>query len=148
MSVTPSPDRVYFRFIRLHQRLLGEMVQTLKPVGLSIPQFDVLSTLTEQQGLSQSDLAARLYVTKGNVSGLIDRLVEAGFVERRTSAGDRRSNALFLTETGAKAAEEGMRLQKMFVATTLGCLPEGDLKQLDGIITAWREAVRNPASKV
>ena len=148
MSVTPSPDRVYFRFIRLHQRLLGEMVQTLKPVGLSIPQFDVLSTLTEQQGLSQSDLAARLYVTKGNVSGLIDRLVEAGLVERRTSAGDRRSNALFLTETGAKTAEEGMRLQKMFVATTLGRLPEGDLRQLDGIITAWREAVRNPMSKV
>ncbi len=63
-----TPERIYFRFIRLHQRVFSEMGQTLKPTGLSIPQFDVLSTLTEQQGLSQSDLAARLYVTKGNVS--------------------------------------------------------------------------------
>jgi MarR family transcriptional regulator, organic hydroperoxide resistance regulator len=147
MSATLSTDRIYFRFIRLHQRLFGEMGQTLKPIGLSIPQFDVLSTLTEQQGLSQSDLAARLYVTKGNVSGLVDRLVDAGLVERRTTPGDRRSNALYLTESGAKAAEEGMRRQKAFVAETLGKLPEADLKHLDGIITAWREAVRNRVDK-
>ncbi|MGL4637835.1 MAG: MarR family winged helix-turn-helix transcriptional regulator [Beijerinckiaceae bacterium] len=142
-----TPDRTYFRFIRLHQRVFAEMGQTLKPTGLSIPQFDVLSTLTEQQGLSQSDLATRLYVTKGNVSGLIDRLVDAGFVERRNAPGDRRSNALFLTEAGRVVADEGIRLQKAFVAETLGKLPAQDLGVLDGIITAWRDTVRTRASK-
>jgi MarR family transcriptional regulator, organic hydroperoxide resistance regulator len=142
-----SPERIYFRFIRLHQRVFGEMGQTLKPTGLSIPQFDVLSTLTEQEGLSQSDLAARLYVTKGNVSGLIDRLVEAGLVERRSAAGDRRSNAVFLTDAGRKAADEGIRLQKAFVADTLGKLQQSDLKVLDGILTQWRDAVRSRVGK-
>jgi MarR family transcriptional regulator, organic hydroperoxide resistance regulator len=145
MPDSHSPDRLYFRFIRLQQRVFGEMAQTLKPTGLSIPQFDVLSTLTEQQGLSQSDLAQRLYVTKGNVSGLIDRLVDAGFVERRNAPGDRRSNALFLTPAGEKAAQDGLRLQKAFVADTLGTLPAADLKLLDGIITAWRDAIRRRA---
>jgi MarR family transcriptional regulator, organic hydroperoxide resistance regulator len=142
MPEIPTPDRIYFRFIRLHQRVFGEMGQTLKPTGLSIPQFDVLSTLTEQEGLSQSDLAARLYVTKGNVSGLIDRLVDAGLVERRSAPGDRRSNAVFLTATGRSAAEEGIRLQKDFVNDTLGRLPPKDLLLLDGIITQWRDTVR------
>jgi MarR family transcriptional regulator, organic hydroperoxide resistance regulator len=142
MTDAPSPDRIYFRFIRLQQRVFGEMGQTLKPTGLSIPQFDVLSTLTEQEGLSQSDLAERLYVTKGNVSGLIDRLVDAGYVERRNAPGDRRSNALFLTRAGRNIAEEGIRLQKSFVSETLGQLPAGDLAVLDGIISAWRDAVR------
>jgi MarR family transcriptional regulator, organic hydroperoxide resistance regulator len=142
MTETATPDRIYFRFIRLQQRVFGEMAQTLKPTGLSIPQFDVLSTLTEQQGLSQSDLAQRLYVTKGNVSGLIDRLVDAGYVERRSAPGDRRSNALYLTAEGQKAAEHGLKLQKAFVADTLGKLPAGELKVLDGIITAWRDAVK------
>ena len=137
-----TPERIYFRFIRLHQRVFSEMGQTLKPTGLSIPQFDVLSTLTEQQGLSQSDLAARLYVTKGNVSGLIDRLVEAGLVERRSAPGDRRSNAVFLTPEGRTAAEEGIRLQKAFVADTLGKIDPANLKLLDGILTQWRDAVR------
>jgi DNA-binding MarR family transcriptional regulator len=140
-----SPDRIYFRFIRLQQRVIGEMTQTLKPTGLSIPQFDVLSTLTEQEGLSQSDLAQRLYVTKGNVSGLIDRLVDAGFVERRSAPGDRRSNALHLTDEGRKVALEGIRLQKSFVAETLGMLSDDDLFRLDSAISAWREAVKRRA---
>jgi DNA-binding MarR family transcriptional regulator len=145
MPDTVSPDRIYFRFIRLQQRVFGEMAQTLKPTGLSIPQFDVLSTLTEQQGLSQSDLAQRLYVTKGNVSGLIDRLVEAGYVERRSAPGDRRSNALFLTPDGEKIAQDGIRLQRVFVAETLGRLNAQDLKHLDGIISSWRDAVKRRA---
>jgi len=144
---TLTPERIYFRFIRLHQRVFAEMARTLKPTGLSIPQFDVLSTLTEQQGLSQSDLAARLYVTKGNVSGLIDRLVEAGLVERRSAPGDRRSNAVFLTPEGRKAADEGLRAQKAFVDETLGRIEPGSLALLDGILTQWRDAVRNRAGR-
>jgi MarR family transcriptional regulator, organic hydroperoxide resistance regulator len=147
MSDTLTPERIYFRFVRLQQRVFGEMGQTLKPTGLSIPQFDVLSTLTEQEGLSQSDLATRLYVTKGNVSGLIDRLVDAGFVERRSAPGDRRSNAVFLTPTGRTVADEGIRLQKAFVADTLGKIQQTDLKVLDGILTQWRDAVRNRVGK-
>jgi DNA-binding MarR family transcriptional regulator len=145
MTETSTPDRIYFRFIRLQQRVFGEMANTLKPIGLSIPQFDVLSTLTEQQGLSQSELAQRLYVTKGNVSGLIDRLVDAGYVERRSAPGDRRSNALYLTASGQKVADDGIRLQRAFVAETLGRLPPAELKVLDGIITTWREAVKRRA---
>ncbi len=142
-----TPERIYFRFIRLHQRVFSEMGQTLKPTGLSIPQFDVLSTLTEQQGLSQSDLAARLYVTKGNVSGLIDRLVEAGLVERRSAPGDRRSNAVFLTPEGRKAAEEGIRLQRAFVAETLGKIvrrPEAARRHPDPVARR-RQGPRRPA---
>ncbi|TXM86137.1 MarR family transcriptional regulator, partial [Methylobacterium sp. WL122] len=91
-----DPLRVWFRFIRLNRRVTAAMSARLRGLGLSIPQFDVLSTLTEREGLTQQDLAARLYVTKGNVSGLIDRLVEAGLVERRPIPGDRRSHALHL----------------------------------------------------
>ena len=72
--------RVWFRFIRLHRRVSTAMAGELRELGLSIPQFDLLSTLTEREGLTQQELAARLYVTKGNVSGLVDRLVEAGLV--------------------------------------------------------------------
>ncbi|MFM9975692.1 MAG: MarR family winged helix-turn-helix transcriptional regulator [Beijerinckiaceae bacterium] len=147
MPETPSLDRIYFRFIRLHQRVFAEMGQTLKPAGLSVPQFDVLSTLTEQQGLSQSDLAERLYVTKGNVSGLIDRLVEAGYVERRSAPGDRRSNALFLTEAGQASVAHGLQLQNDFVQETMGQLGPDDRIHLDGVISSWRDAVRKRAEK-
>ena len=79
----------------------------LRGIGLSIPQFDVISTLTEEEGVTQQELAARLYVTKGNVSGLIDRMAEAGLVERRATPGDRRARAIHLTPHGRVLAPAG-----------------------------------------
>lgn len=139
MADPTSPVRVWFRFLRLHQRLQALGAQTLKPIGLSIPQFDVLSNLTEREGMSQSELAQRLFVTKGNVSGLIDRLVEAGYVERRAAPGDRRSHALFLTVAGRSAAERGLALQLANVEGTLGRLPQADVDTLHRLLAAWRD---------
>lgn len=137
-----EPDRVWFRFMRLHARLLGQMTLRIRELGLSIPQFDLLSTLTEREGISQSELAERLYVTKGNVSGLVDRLVQAGLVERRAIAGDRRSYAMHLTPEGRRLAEAGIKTQRDFVAQTLGKLPGEDLAELDRLVVAWRETTR------
>jgi MarR family transcriptional regulator, organic hydroperoxide resistance regulator len=138
----PDPVRVYFRFLRLHRRVDGAIARELKELGLSIPQFDLLSTLTEREGTTQQELAERLYVTKGNVSGLVDRLVEAGLVERRATAGDRRSNALHLTAKGRALAGRGIAAQRDYVARTLGRLPDRDLAELERLVLAWREEAR------
>jgi MarR family transcriptional regulator, organic hydroperoxide resistance regulator len=137
-----DPMRIWFRVMRLHHRALAAMSARLKELGLSIAQFDLLSTLTQSEGLSQSEVAARLYVTKGNVSGLVDRLEQSGLVERRAIAGDRRSFALFLTPEGRSVAEAGLKAQQEFVAGTLGKLPDGDLAELDRVVIAWRDHVR------
>ena len=137
-----EPDRVWFRFMRLHQRMLMQMTARIRTLGLSIPQFDLLSTLTEQEGISQSELAEKLYVTKGNVSGLVDRLVQAGLVERRAIAGDRRSYAMHLTPEGRRLAEAGIAAQRDFVASTLGKLKPDDLAELDRLVLLWRDLAR------
>ena len=134
--------RIWFRFVRLHRRTSAAIARELKALGLSIPQFDLLSTLTEREGVSQQELAQRLYVTKGNVSGLVDRLVEAGLVERRALAGDRRSHALHLTVQGRELAQAGIRAQRDYVARTLGRLTGADLAALDRLVGVWRDEAR------
>ena len=107
-----NPDRsvrVWFRLIRLEARMQAAVGERLREIGVSIPQCDVLTTLTEKEGVSQQELAKRLYVTKGNISGLIDRLAEAGLVERRSTAADRRQHAIHLTEAGRADGREGDR---------------------------------------
>nr|WP_082767492.1 MarR family transcriptional regulator [Bosea sp. PAMC 26642] len=128
--------------MRLHQRLLGQMTGRIRALGLSIPQFDLLSTLTEREGISQSELAERLYVTKGNVSGLVDRMVQSGLVERRAIAGDRRSYAMHLTPEGRRLAEAGIAAQRDFVAGTLGQVPGRDLEELNRLVLVWRDLSR------
>ncbi len=81
-------------------------------------------------------------MTKGNVSGLVDRLVEAGLVERRAIPDDRRSHALFLTAAGTNCAHQGIEAQRRYVHHTLGTLDEPQLAILERAILDWREALR------
>lgn len=142
-----DPLRVWFRFVRLHRRVSAAVGAELRRLGLSIPQFDVLSTLTEREGLTQQELAARLYVTKGNVSGLIDRLVEARLVERHPIPGDRRSHALHLTSEGTRLARAGIAAQTAYVGRTLGSLPPADLAEFERLVLIWRDAAREQAAE-
>lgn len=142
-----DPLRVWFRFVRLNRRLSAAMAGELRAIGLSIPQFDLLSTLSEREGVTQQELAERLYVTKGNVSGLVDRLVKAGMLVRRTSPEDRRSHALHLTGKGRGLAERGIAVQRAYVQKTLGRLPTADLAALERLVLAWRDEARRAAEE-
>ena len=142
MTKSADAERVWFRFLRLETRIRLEIGGRLKAIGLSVPQCDVLTTLTEQEGVSQQDLAERLYVTKGNISGLVDRLAAAGLVERRTLPNDRRSHAIFLTPEGRSAAEAGISLQRAFVDATLGQLTADDLRAFETQLLKARDLVR------
>ena len=102
--------RVWFRFLRLESRIQSTVAEQLRAIDLSVPQCDVLTTLTEAEGISQQELAQRLYVTKGNISGLLDRLERAGLVERRSTAADRRQYSIYLTAVGPRGGGTGDRI--------------------------------------
>jgi DNA-binding MarR family transcriptional regulator len=135
--------RVWFRFIRLESRLQLAVAERLREIGLSVPQCDVLTTLTEAEGISQQELAKRLYVTKGNISGLLDRLENAGLVERRSIAADRRQYAIYLTAAGRAAALSAIAVQHALIAATLGQLPPESLAKFEDLLIATRDLVRD-----
>jgi DNA-binding MarR family transcriptional regulator len=134
--------RVWFRLIRLETRMRVAVSEALRKIDLSVPQCDVLTTLTEKEGVSQQDLAQRLYVTKGNISGLIDRLALAGLVERRSIAGDKRQHAIYLTQAGRAAAEAAIGVQRTIIARTLGRLPPEKLASFEELLIATRDLLR------
>ncbi len=134
--------RVWFRLLRLESRINTALGARLRALGLTAPQCDVLTTLTEREGLSQQELAERLYVTKGNISGLIDRLVAGGLVERRAIAGDRRSHAIYLTPAGRRRAHEAIAMQQEFVAQTFGQLQPEQLVAFEELLILTRDLVR------
>jgi DNA-binding MarR family transcriptional regulator len=134
--------RVWFRFIRLESRLQMAVAERLREIGLSVPQCDVLTTLTEAEGISQQELAKRLYVTKGNISGLLDRLETAGLVERRSIAADRRQYAIYLTAPGRAAALAAIGVQHGLIAATIGQLPPERLAAFEDLLIATRDLLR------
>jgi len=134
--------RIWFRLLRLQTRINLSITARVREIGLSVPQCDVLTTLTEREGISQQDLAARLYVTKGNISGLIDRLEAAHLVERRSIEGDRRSHAIYLTAQGRTLAMQGIEVQRQFVIDTLGRMSADDLQKFESLIVNMRDFIR------
>ena len=70
----------------------------------TLPRFDLLAQLDRApEGLTMGALSRRLMVSNGNVTGLINRLVEEGLVARRAAKGDRRTQLVKLTAAGGQA---------------------------------------------
>jgi DNA-binding MarR family transcriptional regulator len=134
--------RVWFRLVRLEARMQAAIGERLRLIGLSIPQCDVLTTLSEEEGVSQQELAKRLYVTKGNISGLLDRLERADLVERRSTASDRRQHSIFLTNAGRATALKAIAVQHRWIASTLGRMKDADLEALETHLVTLRDLMR------
>lgn len=136
-------DDVWSRLTHLHGRLSGAIGRRLREINLSLPQCEVLATLTRHEGVNQQELAEKLHVTKGNISGLIDRMTAAGLVERRVIAGDKRAYAIYLTNEGRKQARRGAAAQMAVVTQTLGRLSPGEIAQMEQSLTAATNSLRS-----
>lgn len=72
----------------------------LDPLGLTYPQFLVLGTLWEQDGLGIGAIAERLALEPSTITPLVKRLEQAGFVTRCRNAADERQVHVRLTAQG------------------------------------------------
>ncbi len=85
------------RLVRVFQKAFDKK---LADHNLTSAQFCVLAKLFEEQGLTQTELANRLYIESPTLVRTLDRLEAAGIIERRRSPKDRRAYHIFLTKKG------------------------------------------------
>ena len=68
---------------------------------VTLPRFDLMAQLDRTpSGMTLSNLSKRMMVSNGNLTGLVDRLVESGHLERQVVKTDRRSQIISLTKIG------------------------------------------------
>ena len=83
--------------------------RTYKPMldklGLTYPQYLVLSTLWEQDGLTVTAIADRLYLDPSMITPLVKRLEVAGFLTRRRNPKDERQVIVSLAPKGRSLNE-------------------------------------------
>lgn len=68
--------------------------------GLTPSQFDIIATLGNTPGMTFKELGEKTLITKGTLTGVVDRLQEKGLVLRVTQLEDRRSTIVKLTKKG------------------------------------------------
>jgi DNA-binding MarR family transcriptional regulator len=112
----------------------GELRRRLRAeYDVTLPRFDVMAQLNRApEGLRLSDLSRRMMVTNGNVTGLIDRLVEEGVVARAADPTDRRATTVRLTRAGAMMFKVMAKSHEAWVGELFGAL---DAAQIDRLLT-------------
>lgn len=85
-------------------------MEALEPVGIDPREFLLMRFVAASEGQSQQALAERLALPASRMVALVDHLEEAGLVERRPNAEDRRVRELHLTRKGRGALERAGRV--------------------------------------
>jgi DNA-binding MarR family transcriptional regulator len=119
----------WLRLMRIFQKIDGASArhfQAWEP-KLSTAQFDVLAHIGAAEGITQQELAESLFVTKGNISQLLDRMERLELVKRCQEG---RSNTLFLTEQGQRMFAELVPAQEALVASLFAPLSHDEQTQL------------------
>jgi DNA-binding MarR family transcriptional regulator len=94
--------RLWLRLLKASKLIETELRERMRrELDTTLPRFDVMAALSRNPaGLKMSALSGVLKVSNGNVTGIVERLVEEGFVRRDAVKGDRRAFLARLTEEG------------------------------------------------
>jgi DNA-binding MarR family transcriptional regulator len=92
--------RVGYLLRQAHQAFRAAAQAELATLGLTLPQYSILSVSDSQPGLSGAELARDSMLTPQTTNEIIVLLVKAGLLERRPDPRDKRLRRLFVTETG------------------------------------------------
>jgi len=130
-------------------RLLAECLQgferysgeSVRQYGLTHAQFDIIATLGNTSGMSYKELGERTLITKGTLTGVIERLEQKQLVLRERSLEDKRSYFVRLTERGdavfrdvfPKVVAHGKQLFEDF--------SDAEFDEVDGALKKLRERI-------
>ena len=110
-------------------------------VGATSTQWRAMFRLSREPGMKQVELADRLDVEPITAGRIIDRLEEAGLVERRRDPVDRRVWRLFLTDKADPIIEQLKVVAEEVLAGALAGISQDEITALRGTLLRIRENV-------
>jgi MarR family 2-MHQ and catechol resistance regulon transcriptional repressor len=119
----------------------------IKSLKLTPSQFDVIATLGDTDGLTCSELSEQTLVTKGTLTGVLDRLANKGLIRRDSVQQDRRFTTIRLTERGnhlfKKAFASHIAFLRPYVQRALN---EQEVRQARILLERLRDSFRQDAT--
>jgi DNA-binding MarR family transcriptional regulator len=140
----PKPDRRLIFLLSVAQRRLQRFVASqTKEGGVTSAQSGLLFVLGRRDGVLMGEAGAALDLGMPGISGLAERMVEAGLIEKRADPEDGRAWRLWLTPAGKKA----LAPTKAGVAELNARLTEGFSDAEIDIVSRWLTSVQSKFPK-
>lgn len=133
---------VLVSMLRSYSLLLRELERALRAVDLTISRFEVLLLLsfTRDERLPIMRLRDLLLVHGSSATYLVDRLVDAGWIERLADPNDRRVSIVHLTGAGREKVEQGVAALAGVGFGAIGPLDEARRRDLSALLADLRGA--------
>jgi MarR family transcriptional regulator for hemolysin len=121
--------------------------QRLRPLGLSQGKWRTLIHLSQGgNDLTQKEIAERMGIEGATLAGLLDRLQNDGWVERRGSAADRRCKTVHLQRRSKAVLNKIFNTAHDLRAELIGDISERDLETCIRVLTRIREKAEQAAN--
>ena len=132
LSVPP----LIFRLVR--RKLI--MTSVAEPdTDIKLLHFEIMRLLKEKGTLHPAEIGMQLQIAKAQMTHLIDKLVEKGFVVREMCADDRRTINVTLTEKGSRVLEEQDELVTRAIWDNMSSLSDTELEVLSSSLRTLRD---------
>lgn len=130
--------------------LMKEMVSTyqafehysnthIKEMGLTMTQFDILVTLGNQPPMTCKELGEKTLVSKGTLTGVLERLQGKGLIEKFTNEEDGRSYQIGLSEAGNVLFQTIFPEHMLYLERAFGKLSQKDINQTVSALKVVKE---------
>ena len=124
---------------RCYQAFTHYSAAHIRELGLTPPQFDVISTLGNTPGMPLCKLAEKTLITKGTLTGVLDRLENKGLLKRIVPPENRRSFIAVLTPEGEKVFKKAFPAHGAYLEKRLGKLSAEELETIRSALEKLRE---------
>ncbi|HOP19225.1 MAG TPA: MarR family winged helix-turn-helix transcriptional regulator [Parvularculaceae bacterium] len=115
-----------------------------KEVGASGPtprQFEVLYAVSQNEGLSQTDLVHQTGIDRSTLADMIARMLKKGLLSRKRTKDDARANAVSITPAGKRMLSSAMTSVNKAESATLAVLPKTQQTAFMKALSAYAEAL-------
>ena len=131
-----GPDgRVGYLLRQAHQAFRSVAQAELAPLGLTLPQYSVLSVADAEPGLSGAELARDSMLTPQTTNEIVTLLIKAGLLERRPDPRDKRLRRMFVTAAGRDVVAHAREVVYAVERRMTASLDDTDLARLRAWLT-------------
>ncbi|MEF3307687.1 MarR family transcriptional regulator [Paenibacillus sp. GYB004] len=117
--------------------------KVVNPFDITVDQWEILVILWEREGITQKELAERLYKDQTNIARMLFKLEKKGFIYRVTHETDRRSLRVYLTEKGHGIKDEILEPSIEAYQKTVEGLSEEEVETFRRILSVMYNNVKD-----
>jgi len=116
--------------------------------SITLPRFDLMAQLDKAPaGMRLGELSQRLMVSNGNITGLVDRLVSQGLLDRQAAPNDRRTQLVKLTAEGRRSFRAMATAHEGWIADIFAGLTPNELDRLMRLLGKAKASTRNAMTR-